>query len=116
MGQAVPLPSPRVGVMGRISGESSEGGVLVLTVELEGTGIIQCVGDMVAHPSSGLLQGPPGSGCHAAILYCHSVGCHQCHLAVSVVGCCWRHSGWLVVVVKGLVMPCHAVCMCNNIM
>ena len=59
MGQAAPLPSSHVGVMGPISGESSEGGELVLTVELQGTGIDQRVGDVVANPSSGLLRGPP---------------------------------------------------------
>ena len=38
VGQAAPLPAPRVGVMGPISRVSSEGGVSVLTVELEGDG------------------------------------------------------------------------------
>ena len=59
MGQAVPLFSSRVGVMGRVSGEWSEGRVVVLTVELQGMGVIQRIGDVVANPSSGLLQGPP---------------------------------------------------------
>ena len=40
MGQAAPLPSSHVGVMGRVSGESSEGGELVLTVELRGMGVV----------------------------------------------------------------------------
>ena len=59
MGQAAPLPSSRVGVMGRVSGEWSEGRVVVLTMELWGTGVVQCVGDVAANPSSGLLRGPP---------------------------------------------------------
>ena len=59
MGQAALLPSSRVGVMGHVSGEWSEGRVVVLTVELRGTGIVQHVGDVVANPSSGLPQGPP---------------------------------------------------------
>ena len=48
MGQAAPLPSPHVGVMGRVSGESGEGQVLVLTVELGGMGVVRCVGDVAA--------------------------------------------------------------------
>ena len=40
MGQVAPLPSTHVGVMGRISGELSEGGVPVLTGELGETGVV----------------------------------------------------------------------------
>ena len=35
-----------------------EGGQ-VLTMKLGGTGVVQRVGDVAAHPSSGLLRGPP---------------------------------------------------------
>ena len=59
MGQVAPLPSSHVGVMGRVSEESSEGVELVLTVELRGVGIVQRVGDAAAHPSSGIPRGPP---------------------------------------------------------
>ena len=59
MGQAAPLPFSCVGMMGHVSGELSEGGELVLTMELQGMGIIQRVGDVVANPSSGLPRGPP---------------------------------------------------------
>ena len=59
VGQAAPLPSSRVRVMGRVSGEWSEGRVVVLTVELRGTGIVQRIGDVAANPSSGLPRGPP---------------------------------------------------------
>ena len=55
MGEAVPLPSPHVGVMGRVSGESGEGQVLVLTVELGGTGVVRRVGDVAAISPSGSL-------------------------------------------------------------
>ena len=46
-------------MMGRVSGEWSEGRVVVLTVELRGTGVVQRVGDVAANPSSGLPRGPP---------------------------------------------------------
>ena len=45
--------------MGRVSGEWSEGRVVVLTVELRGMGVIQHVDDMAANPSSGLPREPP---------------------------------------------------------
>ena len=31
----------------------------MLTMELQGMGVVQCIDDMVAHLSSGLAQGPP---------------------------------------------------------
>ena len=43
----------------RVSGESREGGVPVLTGELGGTGIVRTVSDVAAHPSSGLPWVPP---------------------------------------------------------
>ena len=68
MGQAVPLPSSCIGVMGHVSGELSKGGELMLTMELWGTGIVQHIGDVVANLLSGLPRGPPRfqalRGCH----------------------------------------------------
>ena len=151
--------------MGHVSGEWSEGRVVVLTVELRGTGVVQRVGDMAANPSSGLPRGPSGSGRCLAIIAlvgnrgregcqcllvswegqasseplvmwwpihrpgfrgsppsgsrrCVAVLCHhsveycRCRSAVGVVGCC---SGWLVVVVRKLVMPHHAVWLCKDV-
>ena len=96
-----------------VNGESREGEVLVLTSELGGMGIVQTVSDVAAHPSSGLPRVPPSGSRHcAAILRHRLVGCRQCHSAVGVVGC---RSGWLVVVVRKLVMPHHAVCICKNV-
>ena len=105
MGQAAPLPAPCVGVMGRVSRVSGEGGVPVLTMELGGTGGIRCLGDVAVH--GGLLR----FGGHVAVVGHRSgpwgrgavVGCHRCR------------SGWLVVVVRGLVMPRHTVLMCNDV-
>ena len=59
VGQVAPLPSPHVRVMGCVSGESSEGGVLVLTVKLWGMGVIRRIGDVAALPSSGLPRRLP---------------------------------------------------------
>ena len=101
--------------MGRVSGESSEGVELVLTVKLRGAGVIQRVGDVAAHPSSGIPRGPPGSGRRVAVSHHRSVGCRQCRLAVGVVGCCWCCLGWLVVVVRGMVTPRHTVWLCKDV-
>ena len=89
----------------------------MLTGELGGTGIIRTVGDVAAHPSSGLPQVPrpplplSGSRRRTAILHRRSVGCRRYCSAVGVVGC---RSGWLVVVVRKLVTPRHGVCICKG--
>ena len=108
LSSGLPWEPPRFWVLlgrHRISGESREGGVPVLTGELGGTDIIRTIGDMAAHLSSGLPQVPhpplplSGSRRRTAILRCRSVGCH---------------SGWLVVVVRKLVTLCHGVCICKG--